>query len=173
MIALLGVLALSLQNVRENFRISNEKQNKLMLRSKRKKGVALIEYTMVIIIVIMALLFLQKFIVRGFAGRWKDVGDTFGYDKQYDPTATIRCAWFEDGNRSRWYEVDCFDNKVELYYDNCVTFCLAGLGWGSCRDPGVSCAGDVPYECCTIYCKKGCGKKAVEECPGNSNICSG
>ena len=132
----------------------------------------MIEYTLVIVIVIGALLAMQKYIVRGFAGQWKRAGDSFGYEKQYDPKLTTRCAWLDDKEYSKWYQVECFDDKIKTYFDPCLDMCLAGSGWGNCADPGMTCTGGIPYQCCTVACKKGCARTVSSQCPGSDVACA-
>ncbi len=50
-----------------------------------KKGSMVLEYTVLIIVLGLALVLMHSYILRGFAGRWRSVGATFGYGFQFDP----------------------------------------------------------------------------------------
>lgn len=56
-----------------------------MASLKKKRASAAIEYMAMITFILAAFFIFQHYIVRGFSGRWKAVGDTFGHGKQYDP----------------------------------------------------------------------------------------
>ena len=73
-----------------------------------KKGQSVIEYVTLIIFIAVAILVIQKYIVRGISGRWKSVGDTFGFERQYDPQKTYRCA-FDFKYTNTWYDENCYD----------------------------------------------------------------
>lgn len=79
-----------------------------MLRQYKKKGQSLIEYIMLIVFVLGAFLVFQKYMARGFAGRWKSTGDSFAQGKIYDPRLTTECIYdFQYTNR--WYDQACFE----------------------------------------------------------------
>jgi Flp pilus assembly pilin Flp len=59
-----------------------------MTKEKMRKGNIAIEYAALIIILVSALLLMQTYIVRGFSGRWRSVGDAFGFGRQYEPGVT-------------------------------------------------------------------------------------
>lgn len=71
----------------------------------RKKAVSTIEYIALIVILLSAYLVMQRYVIGGFAGRWKSVGDSFGYGRQYDPAKTTECLWSEADNK--WYNPIC------------------------------------------------------------------
>jgi hypothetical protein len=83
-----------------------------MIRIHRKKrGQSAIELAAVITFILAAFIVFQKYIVRGFSGRWKGVGDTFGQGRLYDPKMTIECAAnkFFTGSSVVWYNQTCFE----------------------------------------------------------------
>lgn len=51
---------------------------------RKIKGQSMVEFTVLIIIIISALLAMSMYIKRGFQGRWKQSVDDFG--DQYDPS---------------------------------------------------------------------------------------
>lgn len=48
-----------------------------------RRGLTLLEYTLLLIVVIAAFLGMQIYLKRALAGKWKDAADTFGYGRQY------------------------------------------------------------------------------------------
>jgi len=98
-----------------------------------------IEFAGLIFIIMMAFLIFQKYIVRGFSGRWKSIGDTFGQGRIYDPNKTIACAFDAPPKGSGiWYDQDCF---VENCEDLCLgrrssdcTVCISGCQNTKCDD---------------------------------------
>lgn len=50
-----------------------------------KKGFLTIEYAILIAITVAALIGVSVYLKRSLCGKWRDVGDTFGYGRQYEP----------------------------------------------------------------------------------------
>lgn len=122
---------------------------------------------MLIIIIMAAILITQRYILRGFAGRWKAVGDTFGQGKQYDLNKTAECAWSQKENT--WYGAGCFDLYWEANYSPCLARCLSTGGRVSCDGDRWDCGADAP-DCCTGECTDHCTSAAVIACPLEKNI---
>ena len=57
------------------------------MRIKKRSGQTSVEYTVVLILVIAALLGMQNYMKRSIQGRWKDSVDDLG--DQYDPQTTV------------------------------------------------------------------------------------
>lgn len=55
----------------------------------KKKGSLTIEYAVLIAIVAAALLGMAVYLKRSLCGKWREVGDTFGHGRQYEPNATV------------------------------------------------------------------------------------
>ncbi len=53
-----------------------------------RKGFLALEYAVLIVIVIAALVGISIYLKRALSGRWRTVGDTFGYGRQYEPGVT-------------------------------------------------------------------------------------
>lgn len=87
-----------------------------MLRRRAKQGQSIIEYAALLMFVLIAFLIFQKYMVRGFAGRWKGVGDSLGGGQIYDPRKTLECT-FDPVYTNLWYNEAC-------YQQNCITPCL-------------------------------------------------
>ena len=73
----------------------------------RQRGQSVVEFTAVVLFILAAFLVFQKYIVRGFSGRWKQVGDSLGQGRIYDGTKTIECAF--DPKTGVWFDKKCYD----------------------------------------------------------------
>ena len=58
-----------------------------MLRRRSTKGQSSVEYTIILIIVLAALLAMQNYFKRGLQGRWRSAIDEVG--EQYDPRTVV------------------------------------------------------------------------------------
>ena len=74
-----------------------------------QRGQATIEFMALIVFVMGAFLFFQKYIAQGFNGRWVRTGDTMGSGRLYDPKKTLECAYSEDYDT--WYSVSCYEQN--------------------------------------------------------------
>jgi len=106
-----------------------------MLRHRKKNGQSLIEFVALVMFLLATFLVFQKYLMRGFTGRWKTVGDSLGQERIYDPLDTTECA-FDQVHTQKWYNRACYDDK-------CEDDCLKALG--------------TPAKCET--CIKGCSTK--------------
>ncbi len=50
-----------------------------------KRGAFTIEYAFLIAIIVAALIGMSVYLKRSLCGKWRTVGDTFGYGRQYEP----------------------------------------------------------------------------------------
>lgn len=130
-----------------------------MLKRKRKKGQSVIEYLVVIIFLLSTFLVFQKYIVRAISGRWKNVGDSWGYGRVYDPEKTEQCI-FDYRFTNKWYTRQCYEDNdcdceayigVTTFYGyvcaNASNSETCGRGWqdyGSCQDCVESCVDASP-----------------------------
>ena len=103
-----------------------------MLR-RTTKAQSLIEYITLIVMILAAFLVFQKYIARGFAGRWKAVGESLGQGRIYDPRLTRECI-FDFEHTGLWYDKACFDadgcdcltvRANVTTCDNCIRLCAA------------------------------------------------
>ena len=108
-----------------------------MLLTFRKKisGQSTIEFAALIMFVLGAFFIGQKYIVRGFVGRWKATGEVIGAGRIYDPKKTIECA-YDYQYSDAWYNLICYE-------DNCD--CL------SVRASQATCKNCI-LSCRTNYC---------------------
>lgn len=53
-----------------------------------RKGVSIIEYSLLIAIVIAALIGIQIYVKRAICSNWKNAGDVFGFGRQFQPDTT-------------------------------------------------------------------------------------
>ena len=112
----------------------------LRILSRKSNGQAAIEYVVVIVIFLIALLVFQKYIVRAFSGRWKTVGDSIGDGRIYDPNHTLECG-FDSVLTNAWYDRKCFERdctdqcfslaREESECKTCITACQKDR----CTDP--------------------------------------
>ena len=96
--------------------------------NKNSKGQAVIEFTVLILFVVFALVIMQKYAARSLAGRWKTVGDSFGSGRQYSYGKTLQCDY--DPDFDVWYNVVCYEEQCDCTSD------LAVIGERcDCKDP--------------------------------------
>jgi len=88
------------------------------------------EYIALMIFIMSALVVFSDYIVRGFSGRLKSVGDIFGAERQYDPRpyglhgeggGTLRCVYHRD--TGEWLEADCYDACMPNLAAGCISAC--------------------------------------------------
>ena len=149
-----------------------------------KKAVSIIEYVALLTFLMAAVFLAQKYLVRGIAGRWKEVGDTFGYGRQYDPKKTTECVWHEDPYDlafNTWYVPQCFEKEYNrnysTYFKNCYRDCKDDGSWGSCSvGPSKDCCIVVFWftlcsdYCCYNACEQKC-KATVARGSANAPAC--
>jgi len=105
-----------------------------MLQKLRKKiAQSLLEYIFLVTLILFGFLTFQKYITRGFVGRWQSTGESFGFGRQYDPNATVECAYdFQYTNQ--WYGVACYEAN------NCTRACKTVYGTpAACQACILSC----------------------------------
>ena len=107
-----------------------------MLRRKTK-GQSLIEYTVLIVLILGVFWVFQKYITRGFAGRWKAVGESMGQGRIYDPKLTTECI-FDPLYTGLWYDQACFKSR--------------GCDCLSARANADTCLDCFNSECVTVTC---------------------
>ena len=55
---------------------------------RQKIGLSTIEYAVLIAVIVAALVGMSFYIKRALSGKWRDVGDSFGFGRQYEPGVT-------------------------------------------------------------------------------------
>jgi hypothetical protein len=119
---------------------------------KDRRAASIIEYAVLIIMFLAAILLMQKHIVRTFFGRWKDAGDTFSYGEQYDANTTIDCqryAWHNSqGWHETWYSGKCYDCCIYSNSGSCPDW-IAGFVPDTCRN---FINDDQKQHCCKTAC---------------------
>ena len=91
-----------------------------MIRAhKKSRGQSVIEFAALIVFLLAAFIVFQKYIVRGFSGRWKVVGDSLGQGRIYDPNMTVECAanTFTAGVAAVWYNQTCFEENCAVCHE--------------------------------------------------------
>ena len=110
----------------------------MFLRKNKRKGQSAFEYIFLILFVLGGFFIFQKYMLRGFSGRWKGVGEGFGHGEVYDPNNTLECLYdYKYTAAGRWYNSACFFER------NCDWECYSDLGTladcrlciNSCRTP--------------------------------------
>ena len=86
---------------------------------KTKKASSIVEYMIVVMFLLAVFFVFQNYIVRGFSGRWKAVGDSFGGGQQYDPKSyaqggTLECFYYTNqlnaAGARYWVETRCYED---------------------------------------------------------------
>ena len=106
-----------------------QKQSRLskMYLKNNNKASAIIEYTVLILLFIGAIVAMNNQVRRVFFGRWKESSDRFGHGQQYDPNKTLECRRYvaHDFETGEW--------GLELWYDQiCYACCMNKNGPDSC-----------------------------------------
>jgi hypothetical protein len=114
-----------------------EKTGNMRRSFKKKRGQSTFEITSLLICILAAFIVFQKYIARGIVGRWKNIGDSMGQGRLFDPNRSVRCAankWFQDKPGENiwpdavWYDQTCFEEQ-------CHGHCLyATKDSRACRD---------------------------------------
>src|SRR5262245_9972749 len=101
---------------------------------RTRRASTAMEFIMLFLMVMGAMLIFQKFFMRAIGGRWKSVGDSFGFGRQYSPTKTFECACAMGDTPAQdlWYSVACADQRNCLSWNYaCVSQCADGRCGGS------------------------------------------
>ena len=76
----------------------------------RKNAAATLEYVMLIVILIGAVIVSRDYISRAIFGKWKTSMDSLSSGRQYDPQKTLECAF--DPATGIWYDIKCAEAIV-------------------------------------------------------------
>jgi hypothetical protein len=75
------------------------------------KGMAILEYALLFLILIGAYQTMQFYISRAFQGQFKKSGDSLGMGRRYDPKATAECAYTQyNSDYGFWYNDTCLES---------------------------------------------------------------
>lgn len=58
-------------------------------RRRRRGVVSLMEYATLFVVVAAAILAMAIYTKRALGGKWREVGDSFGHGRQYEPSKTV------------------------------------------------------------------------------------
>ncbi len=83
-----------------------------------RKGLSIIEYAVLIVMVLSALFIFKDQIKRAFFGRYKSAGDSFAYGRQYEGPRTLDCAHRTIDSADVWYDQSCYEHK-QAEANNC------------------------------------------------------
>ena len=84
-----------------------------------KKASSVLEYMALLVVIMAAFIVIQQYLVRAFSGKWKQAGDTFGFEQQYDPRGhdlttergTRECFYAKD--LGLWINTRCFRQNCD------------------------------------------------------------
>jgi Flp pilus assembly pilin Flp len=95
-------------------------------------GMAMIEYVVLLLAILTALISFSYYVKRSLQGNYRKAGENFGYGREYSPTATLECAY--DDKSGLWYSTACFHNKVVAFKckDTVDYFSCATQAMGAC-----------------------------------------
>ena len=126
-----------------------------MKKLLRQRASSAIEFITLIVFIVSALFIFRNYIVRGFSGRWKGVGDSFGHGKQYDPRGfgadgegggTLECIYVRLRNPNTgaefegWIDENCFEtcdctlDPLDPAYPTDCLGCASGCATSYCDD---------------------------------------
>jgi Flp pilus assembly pilin Flp len=61
----------------------------MLLKTRlNKKGMAALEYGILVVMIVLALMTLQTGVRRAISAKWRTAGDVFGGGRQYEPGVT-------------------------------------------------------------------------------------
>ena len=86
-----------------------------MIGQGKKHGQSVLEFTSLIVVILLTFLIFQKYVVRAFSGRWKGIGDSFGQGRVYDHEHTTECGYYPPADV--WFDRKCYDANCE---DDCL-----------------------------------------------------
>ena len=121
-----------------------------------KRASSIVEYMLVLMFLLGTVFVFQGYILRGFAGRWKSVGDVFGGGRQYDPKAfneggTLECFFYstnQDSGAGYWVATRCYEDCLRQGTPSCP-FSVNGFGnpgdMSCCRDECDQYKSDYQY----------------------------
>lgn len=82
----------------------------LGFRKRNRRGQSMVEFSALMIFILVTFIVFQKYIVRGFSGRWKGVGDALGQGRIYDPERTTACDYYPTVG---WFNRTCYEEKCQ------------------------------------------------------------
>lgn len=140
------------------------------VKIRDKKAASLLEYTVLLVIIMGGFILMGNYIVRGFSGRWKEVGDSFGFGRQFDPdpNVTEECIFF--GTLNQWYNTPCLRQcaaprpagHYTAEYAQCIVGCNPIARRGPCSvHPYLQC-----LSCCQEVARLG-GQTCLDQCDSN------
>lgn len=96
------------------------------MKTMKKRGISVLEYAAVLIMIMMGLFLMRRPIARVFMGRFQSMGDSFMHGQQYDPLRTLECGKFvkydhelKQWEEPIWYEYTCYEDCMHHRNDPC------------------------------------------------------
>lgn len=81
-------------------------------KSENSYGSSTVEYIFLVTVVLLTLLIFGGYFMRGVFGRWKSVGDGFGYGMRYSAAKTLECE-FDQYYTMNWYNLTCYEENCD------------------------------------------------------------
>jgi hypothetical protein len=80
-----------------------------------KRGISMIEYVLLIVVVMGILFAMWPQITRAMAGRWKSSGDAMGFGRRFDSQRSTECTFAQvTPAYGVWYDNNCYQQAVSL-----------------------------------------------------------
>ncbi len=106
----------------------------MLNRLYRNRAFSITEYLVMIMILMGAFFVFKDHIIRGLSGRWKGVGDQFGYGRQFEPSDTVECD-FDSRWTQQWYDATCVENqRCPVNNSSCLQQAIAACLTKACTD---------------------------------------
>ena len=104
-----------------------------MFFKKNNRASSTIEYAVLVLLFIGAIVAMNKQVRRVFFGRWKSVGDSFGHGQQYDPNKTLECQRYAN------HSSDAGQWTWEIWYSQaCYECCMDKESTSDCTEQGFN-----------------------------------
>lgn len=101
-----------------------------------KRAISTIEYMMLIMLIIGALIWMKPYMQRAIQGQGKTAGDSFGFSRQYERGQVADCAYAVlPSGQGVWYDDTCYQFRA--------TNCLPG---------DTECENTMRQQCAQAYC---------------------
>lgn len=96
-----------------------------------KKAFAVIEYVVLFVIIILAIVVMKNYVQNGIFSLWGQSGQSFAFGRQYDPQRTIECSF--DQQSGLWYDENCFQSLSNQICPSGDMACQETVKTGQCQ----------------------------------------
>ena len=81
----------------------------------QQRAFAFMEYLVMIIVIITALMAFRFYVQRGYQGQMARAGETFAFGRQYNPKDTFVCMY--DNKKNVWFSEACYKQALAVSGD--------------------------------------------------------